>query len=285
MARRLSRSRGASHARIYASPTRRVRCGPRRTLTDYDQRKERLRNLGSRLEWWADGLRSSSSAVACHENAKTKLVRHQDPRWDLARLLSLGQFDVYQEHQSKPVFECEFIVSFIGQSYSLARLIGVYAIRGREGSGSCKLPKDFLYPDMPLGQYRYRLERVAGYEDLDGRVVIAWGGSRSWHQWLKPKEIVEILPKGYVTEFPGYDEFILTFEQLREIIDNPTANREWHRMLAAVAGIYLITDGTTGKQYVGSAYGAEGILGRWSAYVGSGHGGNLLLRELLGGER
>lgn len=217
------------------------------------------------------------------QNGKTKLVRHQDPRWDLQRLLSLGQFDVYQEHQAKPVFDCEYIVSFIGQSYSHARLIGVYEVKGREGPGAFELPKDFLYPDMPLGQFRYTLERVGGYEDLERRVVIDWGAStRSWHQWLKPKEIVEVLPRGYVTEFPGYDDFILSFEQLREIVENPTANREWHRMLAAVAGIYLITDGTTGRQYVGSAYGAEGVLGRWSAYSASGHGGNLLLRELLG---
>lgn len=51
--------------------------------------------------------------------------------------------------------------------------------------------------------------------------------------------------------------------------------------LSAVAGVYLILATTTGSQYVGSAYGLEGIWGRWSAYAESGHGGNLLLQELL----
>ena len=37
----------------------------------------------------------------------------------------------------------------------------------------------------------------------------------------------------------------------------------------------------TGLQYVGSAYGTEGILGRWQAYAHSGHDGNLQLRELI----
>jgi hypothetical protein len=216
-------------------------------------------------------------------DARTKLVRHQDARWDLQHLLAHGHFDIYQEHQSKPVFECDFIISFIGLANSQARLVGVYAVDGREGPRSFEPPPEFLYPDMPLGQYRYKLTRVPGYEDLERRVVIDWGGStRAWHQWLAPKEVVEVLPRGYVAEFPGYDEFILTFGELCEIVAHPTANREWHRMLGAVAGIYLITDGTTGKQYVGSAYGAEGILGRWSTYAATGHGGNLLLRELTG---
>lgn len=216
-------------------------------------------------------------------DAKTKLVRHQDPRWDIHRLLAVGQIEAYQEVQSKPVFDCDFIVAFMGESYSHARMIGVYAVKGRQGPGNFPMPSDFLYPDMPAGQYRYELQRVGGFEDLEKRVIIDWGGStRSWHQWLKPKEIVEIRPRGYVAEFPGYDDFIVSFDELREIVENPTANREWHRMLSAVAGIYLITDGTTGRQYVGSAYGAEGVWGRWAAYVASGHGGNLLLRELLG---
>ena len=32
-------------------------------------------------------------------------------------------------------------------------------------------------------------------------------------------------------------------------------------------------------QYVGSAYGAENLLGRWRHYGASGHGGNRLLRQ------
>jgi hypothetical protein len=215
-------------------------------------------------------------------DAKTKLVRHHDSHWDVERLMAVGQFEEYQAQQAKPIFNCAFIVSLLGQSHGHARLIGVHAVRGCEGPAVFTMPPDFIYPDMPASAYRYTLERVAGFEDLERRVVIEWGAStRAWHQWLKHKEIVEVLPRGYVTEFPGYDDFILSYAQLCEIIQNPTANREWHRMLAAVAGIYLITDGTTGRQYVGSAYGAEGVLGRWSAYAASGHGGNRLLRELM----
>jgi hypothetical protein len=52
-------------------------------------------------------------------------------------------------------------------------------------------------------------------------------------------------------------------------------------MLAAVAGVYLIVDQRTGKQYVGSASGEGGILSRWTAYASTGHGGNKQLMQPL----
>ena len=37
--------------------------------------------------------------------------------------------------------------------------------------------------------------------------------------------------------------------------------------------------------YVGSAYGREGILGRWLQYASSGHGGNSLLMDAINNNR
>jgi len=54
------------------------------------------------------------------------------------------------------------------------------------------------------------------------------------------------------------------------------------RALSSVQGIYLIADSSNGKQYLGKADGSEGILGRWRAYAGDGHGGNMALRQLAG---
>jgi hypothetical protein len=51
--------------------------------------------------------------------------------------------------------------------------------------------------------------------------------------------------------------------------------------MLSVAGVYLITDRSSGAQYVGSATGARGILGRWQAYAADGHGGNVALRALV----
>ena len=55
---------------------------------------------------------------------------------------------------------------------------------------------------------------------------------------------------------------------------------DWKAALASVKGIYLISDVTTGKRYIGSAYGDGGVWSRWCEYVATGHGGNIELRAL-----
>lgn len=67
----------------------------------------------------------------------------------------------------------------------------------------------------------------------------------------------------------------------KEIVKDPTAYESWHTALSSVNAIYLIVDRENGRQYVGSAYGKDGLLGRWAHYVDSLHGDNKLLKELL----
>lgn len=55
---------------------------------------------------------------------------------------------------------------------------------------------------------------------------------------------------------------------------------DWRAALASVKGVCLISDVRTGKRYVGSAYGDQGIWSRWSDYIATGHGGNAELRTL-----
>ena len=55
----------------------------------------------------------------------------------------------------------------------------------------------------------------------------------------------------------------------------------WRAALSNVGGIYVIVDRETGRQYVGSAYGGQGVWQRWAEYAKSGHGGTKELRELL----
>lgn len=94
--------------------------------------------------------------------------------------------------------------------------------------------------------------------------------------------VAEILPKRYQgVEFEGYDRVSLSFRELEALI-RASAER-WKSALQFAKGVYLITDRTSGKEYVGSAYGDSGIWSRWSSYVYSGHGSNVELRELLDG--
>ena len=79
--------------------------------------------------------------------------------------------------------------------------------------------------------------------------------------------------------FPGFDNLLLSFSELQAVIED-SRYESWREVLKSVQGVYLIADTSTGQLYVGKADGAERILGRWSSYAKTGHGGNVALREL-----
>ena len=214
----------------------------------------------------------------------TKMIRHTDHEDYPVSDMTKEQLEFYQQCQSKQVFTgCDYVVSFLGIERTKAKFIGVYKVDGEEQLQRKPLPENYPYPPIVEdGGYFYKLEKVSGFEDLEDRAIIEWGGSaRAWAQNLTKKEVVELLPKGYVRSFPGYLDFILKFDELRRIVDSPDSNRVWHTALSAVAGVYLMIDTITGNQYVGSAYGKNGIMGRWTRYSKDGHGGNAKLQELM----
>ena len=95
--------------------------------------------------------------------------------------------------------------------------------------------------------------------------------------------VSEILPDAYTgREFPGHDWLEIGFAELEALIRADRA--DWRGALSHTKGVYLITDTLTGKQYVGAAYGDQGVWSRWRAYVDTGHGGNVELRALLDGK-
>lgn len=122
------------------------------------------------------------------------------------------------------------------------------------------------------------------FEELKDRLVIEWGkGTINWCQnGTTEKEVLYILPHVFAIEFISYDKLVISYQTLKDIVNNSKYHKEWERKLSAVAGIYLITDTSTGKLYVGSASGENGgIWGRWSEYAKTKHGGNKKLIELI----
>jgi hypothetical protein len=163
-------------------------------------------------------------------------------------------------------------------------LIGVYRVLQEGPSSKSIVPKSCPYPGWGVtSNYHYKLQRSPEFANLEGRVVIDWGsGALAWHQHLKNKPVIEIYPKGrFLDPFTDYLDFTLTYPQLKELVAKAHAHRDWVTSLSAVAGVYMILAQSTGHQYVGSAYGLDGLWGRWSQYAVKGHGGNGKLRELL----
>jgi hypothetical protein len=71
---------------------------------------------------------------------------------------------------------------------------------------------------------------------------------------------------------------MLRFHELQEVTtDHRYA--DCRAALSEVQGIYLVTDSSTGRQYVAKADGGERILRRWMQYARDGHGSNVALRE------
>lgn len=54
----------------------------------------------------------------------------------------------------------------------------------------------------------------------------------------------------------------------------------YYEVLKTVTGIYCLTYAKTGKLYIGSATGEEGVVQRWGNYLSSKHGGNTKLLAL-----
>jgi hypothetical protein len=207
------------------------------------------------------------------DDRNVNVLRHKEHKLDLWNLRSSGRFDRYQNDQSWDVFgEARYVISFIAERYRYARFVGVWEVLSKK-----KRKKD--------GRFLYKTREIPGFDDLAGRLVVRWGeGTRSWAQWLHSqgnKEIVELYPPNYVMDFPGFYNVTLSYDELETMVNNPDSNREWQRMLSSVAGVYVILDQRSGKQYVGSAYGSGGIWARWQSYVKSPSGGNALLKKLL----
>jgi hypothetical protein len=128
---------------------------------------------------------------------RSKLVRHQDKRYDVQEMLRRGWIDAYQSFQGRKIFErFDYIVSFIGQSGGYARLLGVYKVGARRSASDGVLPPGCPYTEwIRPDHYYYDLVRQSGYEALENRVVIHWGSAAlAWHQIATNKPVHRMLP-------------------------------------------------------------------------------------------
>lgn len=217
-----------------------------------------------------------------------KVARHRDTRdVNVHQLFASDHFELYQSYQETNKFKgCEYLVSCLGIEHSQALFVGVYRVKSTNVVNG--FPTDVTVPFSGKAKneskYRYDLEKLPGFEDLENRLVIKWSGvGQAWCVKIDTmeNEVVQILPKGYVRDFPGYLDINLSYMELKGIMKDPNANIIWHKMLSAVGAVYLILDTSDGRQYVGSASGKEGLLGRWKDYALNGHGNNTLLKELI----
>jgi len=126
--------------------------------------------------------------------------------------------------------------------------------------------------------HSYKIELLTEGRALIGRMKLRMkspGRSRSFKFENHYVNLIvdEILPEPYSGEpFCGFDRVHLSFSELENIVISQRP--DWKAALQYAKGIYLITDESNGKRYVGSAYGGAGLWSRWECYIGTGHGHN-----------
>ena len=150
---------------------------------------------------------------------------------------------------------------------------GIYEITGRGEKHS----HSYEIRDLPehshfIGRLKIRMERPKR-----GRAFLLEG-------LIDKMKVSEILREPYSGEsFPGFEEIDHDFSALLPIFKNELPG--WKDALKNVKGVYVITDKSNGKRYVGSAYGDYGIWSRWHDYImGTRHGGNDELTKLIAKE-
>lgn len=185
-----------------------------------------------------------------------------------------GEFMKWQEYQNKRNFECDHIISLIHRGGIDWLFAGVYQVHGVQPKS-----KDKKY------WFEYSTSELSGLEHLAGRVIVVFNKNFR-ASYLKGERyadsliVKEIKPERQtIGDFPGYNKVCLSFRGVKTVVAQKL--QSWQTALSNVAGVYLIADTMTGKQYVGCAYGDEGLWQRWCAYPDTGHGGNKELRQLL----
>lgn len=207
----------------------------------------------------------------------------------------LNLFDLFLDHQNDALFEdyvrehtirraaqlrkAKYVVVFMSDG-NYSRFAGVYKILGEEKRIQILSEAQQGYEETVF----FKVSYLDVFEENRGRILIDWGGreAQCWLQWFKGDKNIIRIDNGIVRipiPFVSYNDVLLSFKELKNIIE--TDNVEWCVKLKNVKGVYCIADRKNGMLYVGSAYGTEGIWGRWRDYVGTnGHGNNELLIEV-----
>jgi hypothetical protein len=180
-----------------------------------------------------------------------------------------GTLKEWQEWQNFRNFERKYVLTLVylnPREWLFAGIFQVVDVKGEKGD------------------IRYSTFLTEKGKDFIGRLIV--GYKKEFRQsypncetCINEIELIEIRRYKYqVQEFPGYENVNISFETLKLIVE--TEDRSWKTALSSIKGIYLISDITNGKLYVGAAYGEENFWQRWSAYSKSGHGDNIELKAI-----
>jgi hypothetical protein len=229
--------------------------------------------------------------------ARVLVMRHRPTEPELRKVLPWLAadrpeiFNAYQQTQSeaaeKALAKADYLASFIGQEPGRATFVGLYKVGSKTPLTFREYWKIPAYREMKAWGHAgfsgkrqsilwFELTLQEFYSDWKGRLIVNWPRpERSWCRWAARNEfkVDSVLSESrFDRTMPEWDQLVLTWDELKII---PTS---WRGRLREWRGIYYIYDIRQKKGYIGSAYGRDNLLGRWTSYASRGHGGNKLLR-------
>ena len=197
-------------------------------------------------------------------------------------------------HYEQRMSKFKFVFVFMGEG-EVARFYTLYEVK--EKTTYAKAEKRMLIPSdykekiegenwdpNTVGAY-FVLEKIQTPGKLERRLLVRFASGQQNAPTFSTAgkyEVTQVEPLKIATEFTDYKSIYLSYYELQHVVKD----KKWQDMLSRFGGIYLIHDTHTGKNYVGSAYNKEGILGRWKNYAknptgGTEEEGNAKLVELL----
>lgn len=219
------------------------------------------------------------------DKKRVHMIRHVLSNENCAICKRNNWMDIYTRLQKKNFAEIgDYLFVFESGIGTTALFCKCYIITGITNIQDFEFPKG--YPDkLDIENYLiYDIEEYSEFSLYNRRIIIDWiCGARNWHVRKSNLPVIEIL-KEYqrnIENFTSYEDLILSFEELNEIVFMSSLYSDWVNALSTINAIYVITDTENGKLYIGSSYGSNGLLGRWTDYAKTKHGGNERLIKLL----
>lgn len=218
-----------------------------------------------------------------YDPKEVRLARHAGAKGKIYLLWrnEPEKYDIYCRTQlSKTFGKQKYVAHFIATPDGDTLFTGFHILHEKK-----KIEQGFSHPITGIGfsdterpcPIIYDVTKDVNFNCYIKKLFIDWGKStRSWSQIAgkTSKPVIEIRRNFAEPEFPGFSKFSCSSKHVRVLPE------KWKSVLSNNRAIYILVHADTQTQYVGSATGADGFLGRWLSYEADGHGGNIKLKKL-----
>ncbi|SME39020.1 hypothetical protein BACERE00185_04535 [Bacillus mobilis] len=214
---------------------------------------------------------------------RTLLIRHAMKHPRFIQAYSEGSLREYTQHQDPGFFDkYDKVIVFSGDKGTTAKYLKSYKVRHGDKPHTSDRCSKFLFEpyenNMMHPLFEIENDPLSAYEN---KLFIEWGkGARNWYQRGTIEKLITQLVNTSKAVFPGFENVILKYDELKKMFDDGDTYADWHKALRSINAIYAITDCSNGKIYIGSSYNKGGLFSRWKDYADKIHGGNNALKLL-----